>query len=81
MSYERKLVQGIPVYVKDGAAHTWDQEQQIRFGTVTDDNRLIFDEGWSDALQPHLDAWRATLHSRNRAELRNVRKNIGAKST
>ena len=79
MSYERKLVQGIPVYVKDGAAYTWDQEQQIRFGTVSEDGRITFDEGWTDTLKPYLDKWRASLQPRNRSELRNTRKNTGAK--
>ena len=79
MSYERKLAQGIPVYVKEGAAYTWDQDQQIRFGTVSDDGKITFDEGWSDTLKPHLEKWRAALQPRNRSELRNIRKNPRAK--
>jgi hypothetical protein len=81
MSYERKLLQGIPVYVKDGGVYTWNDESQIRFGSVTEgSNTITFDAGWEEVLAPHVETWRKTLQPRSRTELRNVRKNTVTKS-
>ncbi len=78
MAYEFQLVQGIPVYTKEGGVYTWDQSEQIRFGTLADGGRIEFDAEWEHRLAPMLASWREkSVQPRNRSELRNSRKNIG----
>lgn len=80
MSYEFSLVEGIPVYTREKDIYTWTATEPVHFGTLTEAGTIEPDEGWAAALAPSLAAWRAALAPRNRAELRNTRKNIGGKT-
>jgi hypothetical protein len=81
MSYEFQLVQGIPALVEGDRVCTWEPDEPVQFGKLDGDGRIVFDTDWEDKLAPAMAAWRATLGPRNRAELRNSRKNTRGSKT
>ena len=79
-AFELKHVRGIPYYVQNHIAYTFELSSDepgkpsaecIAIGTYdTESDRVIYSEDWRERVQSHLDAFRAGLESIDRNAIR-----------
>jgi hypothetical protein len=78
MNYELKHIRGIPYYIRDGAAYSFELDpsgapssESIRLGIYdTARDCVVYDADWRERSQPRLDAYRTALVSQKRDSLR-----------
>lgn len=77
MSYQLKQIGGIPYFVKDSRVYTFEIENGrpskhcIAIGTYDDaTDTIAYDDGWTERIQPRLDAYRSGITVIERATFR-----------
>ena len=78
MNYELKHIRGIPYYIRENIAYSFELDPVgapsadcIRLGTYdATRNYIDYDPDWRERIQPHLDAYRASLVAQKRDSLR-----------
>jgi hypothetical protein len=80
--YQQEILNGIPVFVKEGKVYTWEREggEPIEIGGVDSTREAAFNlsDGWEERTRERMLAWREKQSIRSRAKLREGGNNTGS---
>ena len=76
--YQQEILNGIPVYVKDGRVYTWERDakegkEPIEIGTTdgAKQGEFILNADWREQTEERMLEWRSKQEIRSRTKLRN----------
>ena len=74
--YQQEILNGIPVYVKEGRVYTWEREgkEPIEIGRTdgAKEGEFILNADWREKTEARMLEWRSKQEIRSRTKLRNA---------